>query len=211
MKQLLIEMQYLGSIDYYRKLQQYGDVIIERHENFVKSTYRNRCYISGPNGKLRLSIPLNKGKQQRSRYTEIKIDYDYDWQRIHWNSICSAYRRSPYFEFYEHRFERFYKENFEYLFDFNHELTELILELLGLDVNLEFSKAYQKSVPEDVIDYRSKIIPKGDLFKGDIPIPKYRQVFEDRVGFFENLSIVDLLFNEGPHSKEFLHVHLKST
>ena len=203
MKQLLIEMHYLGPIAYYKKLKEYGNIVIERHENFVKSTYRNRCYITGPNGKLRLTIPLHNGKHHRARYTDVKIDYDYDWQRIHWYSLCASYRRSPYFEYYEHRFHTLYRQRFEYLFEFNRQLLELTLELLGLEVDVDYSSQYQKEVSADFVDKRSVIIPQKMLPFGE-SMPKYRQVFEDRVGFFENMSIVDLLFNEGPHSKDLL-------
>ena len=199
MAKLLIEMQYLGSISYYRELLRYKEILIEAHENFEKSTFRNRCYIASPNGKLRLTVPVEGGKGQRALYSEIKIDYEQDWQKIHWQSLASCYRNSPYFEFYEDRFEPFYSQRFETLFDFNKKMMNLMLELLKINLQIEYTTSYQKQYA-DADDFRSRILPGNQL---DTVI-KYRQVFENKTGFLPDLSIVDLLFCEGPHAQEKL-------
>ena len=199
MAKLLIEMQYLGSISYYRELLRYEEILFEAHENFEKSTYRNRCYIASPNGKLRLTIPVEGGKGQRALYSDIKIDYEQDWQKMHWQSLTSCYRNSPYFEFYEDRFEPFYTQRFEKLFDFNRQMMNLILELLKIDLKMEFTVDYQKQYA-DTEDFRSKILPA----KPQEPFIKYRQVFEDKTGFIPDASIIDILFSEGPHAKDKL-------
>lgn len=200
MTKLLIELQYLGSISYYRKLLQHAQhIVMEAHENFEKSTYRNRCYIASPNGKLRLTIPVEGGKGQRALYADIKIDYEQNWQKIHWQSLTSCYRNSPYFEFYEHRFEPFFTERFEKLFDFNRRLMELLIELLELDVNITYTNSYQKRC-DDGVDFRSRMLPAQIADSGIT----YRQVFQEKTGFLPDLSIVDLLFSEGPRAKEKL-------
>ena len=201
MSTLLIEMQYLGTVSYYQKLLSHPRVLIEAHENFEKSTYRNRCCIHSPEGKLRLSIPLEGGRGQRQLYSEIKIGYDVDWQKNHWNSLVSCYRNSPYFEYYEERFFPFYAQRFEKLFDFNRQLMDLTLELLEVKPQIAFTESYEKHHEEKVEDCRSEILPSKVSL--DFPV-KYRQVFEERTGFIPDLSIVDLLFSKGPHAAELL-------
>ncbi|MEZ4978432.1 MAG: WbqC family protein [Chitinophagales bacterium] len=199
-KKLLIELPYLGNLAFYNQLTKYDTVIFEKQEFFQKSSYRNRCEISGPNGKLVLSVPIVGGKDKKQYYSQTKISYDHHWQKDHWNSLCSSYRRSPYFEYYEDKFEKIFDKDYETLFSLNLELFLLIKDLLKLDLAVEFSESYQKEAAEDIDDYRSHFLPKREF-----PIAiQYLQVFEDRTGFIPNLSIVDLLFNEGPNSLHLL-------
>ncbi len=198
MSEILIESQYLPPISYFRLIKQYQTVYIEKQEHYQKGTYRNRCYLAGPNGRLRLSIPLRKGKNQHSIVKDVQIAYDHDWQHIHWQSLCSVYRSSPYFEYYEERFEPFYKKQEKYLFNWNQNLMVLLWELLGYGQEVLYTKEFQKQ-PEGVDDHRSAILP----VQGRSNI-KYTQVFEERQGFLEDMSIVDLLFAEGPHAGELL-------
>ena len=190
MANLLIEMQYLGAISYYLKPLSYKEILFEAHENFEKSTYRNRCYIASPNGKLRLTIPVEGGKGQRALYSDIKIDYEQNWQKMHWQSLTSCYRNSPYFEFYEDRFEPFYTHRFEKLFDFNRQMMNLILELLKIDLKMEFTVDYQKQYA-DTEDFRSKILPA----KPQEPFIKYRLFFEDKTGFIPDARSSDIVFS----------------
>ena len=203
MNQLLIELQYFGTISWYMEILRYEKVTIECYENFEKSTYRNRCYIASPDGKLRLSIPLVHGRNQRAKYAEVKIDNSANWRKTHWNSLCSSYRKSPYFEYYEDRFKPLFHSNHEYLFDFNKELMTLLVELLGLSKEIGYTTVYEKK-PSDVADCRSKILPQVEISKDQSFPVVYRQVFEERTGFMPDLCIADLLFNEGPHSLELL-------
>lgn len=206
MQHLLIELQYLGSIRYYAKLLQYEEIAIEKCENFVKSTYRNRCYITGPNGRLLLSIPVKGGKSQHTKYSNIEIAYEEDWQKIHWQSLFSSYRRSPYFEFYEADFEPFYHRYYDSLFEFNWELMQLLIRLIGIQVPVSFTNKYEKHPSPELTDLRSGIHPNPKKELKDLLYqePKYIQVFEERTGFIPNLSIVDLLFNQGPNTLSVL-------
>lgn len=203
---VLLEMQYLSPIRYYAKLLQYPKMLIEKYEHFEKSTYRNRCYLAGPNGILRLTIPLAKGKNQHTVIKDVRISYDVDWQKIHWLSLCSIYRTSPYFEFYEEKFAPFYEKRFKFLFDFNEQLMRLMLNLLQIEPLITFTKEYKKKYGENILDYRSAIHPnqKRTLADSSFQPPKYTQVFEDKAGFQPDMSIVDLLFCEGPHSIGYL-------
>jgi len=210
MSKLLIELQYFGTISWYLAMMGHDAVMIESQENFEKSTYRNRCYIASPEGKLRLTIPLMHGRNQRAKYSEVKIDYSHDWQKNHWDSLCSCYRNSPYFEFYEDKFLPCFSAKPEFLFDFNKQIFLLMLELLELDIQFEHTIAYEKNPDGNVEDLRSLILPNQPHPKS-IPFQlEYRQVFQEKTGFLADLCIADLLFNEGPHARENLFSALSS-
>ncbi|MCB9364826.1 MAG: WbqC family protein [Flavobacteriales bacterium] len=190
---------YLPPIEYFYYLTLDNHAIIDVNENFVKQTYRNRCSILSPNGKLDLVIPLlKKGKQTKIK--NIKIAYYENWQKVHWKSIEAAYRSSPYFEYYEDEFKPlFLDERPELLIDFNLKLIHKIIELIGIPVELVISEKYIDKDENDA-DYRF-ISPKK---KPNLTFEEYIQVFSDKTGFNTNLSILDLLFNEGPNTKNYL-------
>lgn len=201
---VLLSSAYLGPIQYYSKLKQYKESIIEHHEHFPKQTYRSRCEVYSPNGILTLSIPLIK-RNHRQTIKDIKISYEYDWQKLHWRSLESCYRRSPFFEYFEDDFLPFYSnKKFDFLVDLNEELNQEILKLLKLKPNYSFSKEYLRSYP-DADDFRDIISPKESLSIDTQFTPNtYMQVFEPRHGFLPNLSVIDLLFNEGSKALEII-------
>lgn len=200
----VLSSSYLGPIQYYSKLKNYSECIIEHHEHFPKQTYRSRCDVYSPNGILTLSIPLVK-RNHRQLTKDIKISYEYDWQKLHWRSLESCYRRSPFFEYFEDDFLAFYTDKkFDFLVDLNEELNQEILKLLKLKPKYSFTTEYLKTYP-NADDFRDIISPK-ELLSLDTqftPNP-YMQVFESRHGFLPNLSILDLLFNEGSRAIELL-------
>ena len=157
---LLLELHYLPSIVYCAKLAAFSHILIEQHENYQKGSYRNRCHIAVANGLLRLSIPLQKGKNEQQNIRDVKIAYDENWQMQHWRSIQSAYSNSPFFEHYAFYFESFYQRSYTYLFDFNWALLEQALSILGLDKALELTTEYQTFPPKNVLDSRNHISPK---------------------------------------------------
>lgn len=194
---------YLGPVQYYSVLKNSGKSIIELYEHFPKQTYRNRCEIYGANGKLRLSIPL-ANRTERTIINDIKINNNDNWQKLHWRSIESAYRRSPFFEYYEADFISFYENKFDFLVDFNLKIQEKILSLLKFSPTIEFTTEYVKSY-SDCSDYRNTISPKKDITKDNaFEIKPYNQAFESKFGFIPNLSIIDLLFNQGPKSLDYM-------
>ena len=211
---LLIETQYVGNIQYYARLLFHEKVMIEQYEHFLKSTYRNRCYIAMPDGKLRLSVPLVDGKQQRKQMKDIKISYTEPWQKLHWNSITTAYRSSPFFEYYEDDLAPLYEKKEKFLLDFNEKIRYKILELLQIEDKISFSKTkrFEKScVAGDILDFRSAILPQKNKSKLDenFEIPVYHQVFGERTGFLPNLSVYDLLFSEGNNTLNILRSCMK--
>jgi hypothetical protein len=192
---------YAGNLDFYSCLLKADQIIIDVHENYVKQSYRNRCEIYGANGKLALIIPIIRSSSTPMK--EVKIDYDQNWQKIHWKSLESSYRSSPYFEFYEDKFIHLYEQkNIHYLVDFNMELLNIFLKLLDLDIELSYTDSYEKEI-KNKLDQRSLIHPKmgtSQYYNEN----KYIQVFEEKMGFIPNLSIYDLVFNEGPAAVNIL-------
>lgn len=200
----ILSTAYLAPIQYYSKLKAYENCIIEQYEHFLKQTYRSRCEIYSPNGLLTLSIPLVK-RNHRQATKDIKIAYEFNWQKLHWRSLESCYRRSPFFEYYEDDFYPFYHESKpEFLIDLNEQLQDKILNLLKLKTNYSFTSKYLDKY-ENADDYRQIISPKNTLsLDSKFNQIQYWQVFEPRHGFIPNLSIVDLLFNQGAKALEYL-------
>jgi hypothetical protein len=201
----LLSIFYLGPVQYFSKFLIHPVRIIEQYDHYIKQTYRNRCNIMGANGVLPLSIPVLKGRTHKSYVRDIRIDYNKKWQKLHWRSIESAYRHSPFFEFYMDEFSPFYEQKFDFLLDFNTALLEIILPTLEIKNTYTYSEEFIDAEKEDLSDYREAIHPKRDLSSDPffLPVP-YQQVFAERFGFKANLSIIDLLFNEGPNARSVL-------
>lgn len=196
---MLLPTNYLGNIEYFKLISLYPEVMIETCEYYTKQTYRNRCTIYGANGKLDLIIPIVKGKNQRKLIKDTKIANSDNWQKIHWRSIESAYRTSPYFEFYEHEFIVFYNKKYNWLLDINNEQTNFIINKININTKINFTSQYEHEVKMN--DYRNYFNPKQ---KTDFTCKAYNQVFENKFGFIANLSIIDLLFNKGPEAEMYL-------
>lgn len=201
-EQLVLPAFYLPNIAYFSAIQKStSTVYIEQHENFPKQTYRTRTSIATANGTLDLIVPILHGRKEHSPMKDVRINYDHNWQRLHWLSLQTAYRSSAYFEYYEDDFAQFYEQKFEFLLDYNVQQLEVALRLLKLNREIILTENYSFEISTSV-DYRSAIHPKKESLLID---PKeYYQVFEDKTGFQPDLSIVDLLFNQGPQAKSFL-------
>ena len=202
-KGAVLPMFYLPPVEYFVQLNTYKpDILIEREEHFPKQTYRNRANIYSPEGILTLVVPVVKGSKTHTKVKDVKISYDFDWQRLHWQSLGACYRRSAYFEYYEDDFARFYdrQKQVTYLFDYNEELLQLLLKFTKIKTELRYTTEYH---PEYISlpDFRTSIHPKKET---ELQQKPYFQVFEDRQGFLQNLSIVDLLFNQGPQAINYL-------
>ncbi|WP_010520406.1 WbqC family protein [Aquimarina agarivorans] len=204
MSNILTHPSYFGSIAQYVAIAKAKKVIYEDCDNYQKQTLRNRTYIYGANGTLLLNLPiLHSGIKGKKRlYKEIEIEHQFNTLKIHWKSLESAYRTSPYFEFYEDDIAPLFEEKPKYLLDFNYKCSEFIFDSLQLTPEISKTTSFELTPSEKTIDYRSLVNPKekavGTTFK------KYIQVFESKHGFIPNLSILDLLFNEGPNALTYL-------
>ena len=168
----------------------------------MKQTYRNRCVIVGANGTLALTIPTEKDDHPKVLMKDVRISDHGNWRHVHWNALESAYRNSPFFEYYADDFRCFYEKKYPFLWDFNQALCEVVCSLIDLHPKIEGTTDYQTELSDGVADFRQLIHPKIDYKEADPsfhPLPYY-QVFKEKFGFIPNLSIVDLLFNMGPES-----------
>lgn len=181
---------YLPPVSYLQSCLAEGVITIDSHEHFVKQTYRNRCCIYGPNGKQNLVIPLQHENIFRTAIKNVKIANEEHWQINHWRSIESAYRNSPFFEYYEDQFRPFYEKKYDFLFDFNMELLEALFKWSKKKIEIRFTDEYKAELT-DSSDYRQNFHPKKNVQI----IKPYHQVFADKHGFIPDLSAIDLLFN----------------
>ncbi|MGZ3883821.1 MAG: WbqC family protein [Bacteroidia bacterium] len=205
MQPVLLSTAYLPNISYFYILLNNENVLLEAHEHFEKQSYRNRCEILSANGPLSLSIPL-QNNAPKELITQKKISYAERWQSRHWTAITSAYKNAPYFEFFEDEFSLFYKNRFELLFDYNAELIRLILKILRVKKEIRYTSAYEKETTGP--DFRNSLHPKATQLIPGVPQSPYYQVFGDKLGFTKNLSAIDLLFNKGLETTDYLTVKL---
>ena len=199
---LILPACYLPPVSYFHTIQANAlEILVEQFEHYPKQTYRNRASIYSANGKLDLIVPVKRGHKGHTKLKEVKISYEWDWQRLHWMSLQTAYRSSAYFEYYEDDFLPFYRQQYEWLLDYNVAQLELLLRLLKIERTLRFTEEYRQDYPT-ALDFRASIHPKlPSVAESEKP---YYQVFENKQGFLPDLSVVDLLFNQGPQSKEYL-------
>lgn len=192
----VIPVNYFSPVGLYAVILKSENVLFENQENFVKQTFRSRCEIYGSNGKQLLSVPVEK-RGNHIPITEVRISYKEDWQKIHWRSIVSTYRNSPYFEYYVDEFQPFFETKTELLFELNKALHLVVMKLLKSEIKYEFTETYISDYGKNVFDLRKEetVLPE---------IPQYNQVFEERHGFIPDLSILDLLFNTGPDAVDIL-------
>jgi hypothetical protein len=177
-------------------------VIWEAWDNFQKQTYRNRCYIATDQGALMLTVPIQHagGATGRQAFRDVRVENTYPWQRNHWRSLATAYRSAPFFEYFETDLRPLFEKPFAFLMDLNLETVAALCRLLGIPFPTTRSDAYEQQ-PRHVADGRGLILAKG----GRLPLlPEYPQVFQERHGFLQHLSTLDLLFNEGPSAKAYL-------
>ena len=202
----LLSSTYFGPIQWYQKLNRYDECLIERHESFIKQTYRNRMIIPTTNGPLSLTIPTNHDISLSMK--DIRISDHANWRHVHWNALLSAYGESPFFEYYQDDIRPFYEKKYEFLFDFNMETTAKMIELLDIRPKISITEAYiqSKELKEknEIKDFRDAIRPKKPLPDPEFESKRYYQVYGQKHGFQPNMSILDLLFNEGNEAIFFL-------
>ena len=202
---ILLSTSYFAPVRYFSKLAAYPEIYIEQHEYFIKQTYRNRAAILGANGPITLIVPVEKGREQKIKIKDLRISYDEEWQRTHWRTIFSAYNSSPFFEYYADDLEPFFRKKDKYLLDYNQQITENLLGILEIPIRLILTDDFEH-IPENSLNFREKINPKAHRNENDphFEAQPYTQVFSEKFGFVPDLSILDLLFNEGPSAHQVL-------
>ena len=199
----LFSTAYLPPIAYVLEMMSCKDsIIIEQHEHYSKQTYRNRCHLMGANGVFALSIPVMKKSNSKTCIKDLRIKYDENWQNNHWRSITSAYLSSPFFMYYQSDLKQFYEKRYDFLLDFNLEIMNYVLSKMNIELTYKLGQDF---TPIDAIehDFRHSIHPKRSWEKEEI-IKPYKQVFAEKFDFHPNLSILDLLCNEGQNAENYL-------
>lgn len=207
----LLSSTYFGPIQWYQKLHRYDECVVERYDSFIKQTYRNRCIIAATQGRQILTVPTERTTGPSALMKDIRISDHGNWRHLHWNTLCSAYGESPFFDYYQDDIRPFFEKRWEYLLDFNMEITRKVCELLDVRPNIRLSDEFtpvsavtspltfphQGKTTDDIDDFREVIRPKHPGTDDGFEPPVYYQVYREKNGFLPNLSILDLLFNEG--------------
>jgi hypothetical protein len=196
---LLLYPTYFGPISHYVTMVQADRITFEVQDHFQKQTLRNRMYIYSPNGAQLLNVPVKHSRAGHQKALDIKIDNSENWQKIHFKSLEAAYRSSPFFEYFEDVFSPVFTRKHDSLMDLNMETFSLVTKCLQFAPGFETTVEYFHNQP-DFTDIRSWAKAKNDPSQ----LEPYKQVFDDRHGFINNLSILDLLFNEGRHALAYL-------
>ncbi|MBS1580417.1 MAG: WbqC family protein [Bacteroidetes bacterium] len=199
MSKYIIDNQYFGCIDYCSTLFLSKHIEIEQYDRWEKASFRNRCMVATANGMVNLTVPVESGRNQKTVFKDVKINYSHNWQQQHWRTLVSAYNKSPFFEYYQQSVERLLTQKHSFLFDLDLEILNWVVKTLKLEINISLTELYEKEYPtKEIIDCRNKWLPKNFQQKNNAI--QYTQVFEKQAGFIPNLSILDLLFNEGPNA-----------
>jgi len=198
---IIIHPTYFPNISAFKTIINSTNILFEVNDHYVKQTLRNRTSIHAANGKLNLSVPVKFSSTKKEKYKDIRICYDSNWQKIHLKSIESAYKNSPFYDFFEDYFINFYNKKEKFLVDLNFSSIRLIFDVLEKELNCNFTNEYLEKYV-DVTDYRSLLTNKN--FNEKVIFKNYTQVFQEKNGFIENLSSIDLIFNKGLDFEDFI-------
>lgn len=199
MNNILIHPGYFPSISHFVAITQSDLVTFEMDDNFQKQTNRNRMYIYSPNGIQLLNIPIKHSKVAHQKTKDVKLETAFDWQKQHFKSLEAAYRTSPFFEYFEDDIAPIFQKKHTFLMDLNLETMSVVSKCLGLEFDYNETAEYFHEVT-DKIDWRGLINGKKDTSVFE----PYTQVFVEKHGYLNNLSILDLLFNEGRYALDYL-------
>jgi hypothetical protein len=197
---ILLSTAYLPPVEYFSHILEAEEILIEREENYLKQTYRNRCYILSADGPLSLTVPVYMGSFHKTPVKEIRIDYSKRWQQVHLGAITSSYNSSPYFVYYFENIEKIILTGHKFLLDLNMYLLQALIGLLKISASPSYTTHFMPEEGERN-DFRYAITPKR---KSAYTPKKYLQVFSQPGLFNPGLSIIDLVFNTGPEAKSYL-------
>ncbi|MCG8305913.1 MAG: WbqC family protein [Cytophagales bacterium] len=200
---LSIELHYLPCIQYFVYLNSFEKIIIAQDDPYIRQSYRNRCRINGANKVDDLIIPVKKTSKDKSLSCDVIIDNNQKWLNKHLRAIQSAYGKAPFFEFYADDIFEILNRGENNLFDLNKELLTKCLEILDLKISIVFSRNNSDVDKKGLYDAKNEINPKTPADKNALFTPfEYFQVFGNN--FAANLSVIDLIFCEGPQARHIL-------
>lgn len=195
----LLHPTYFPNVAHFVAALKSDTVYFEVCDNYQKQSYRNRTEIYGANGKLALTVPVRYSQKNRQLYKDVKIANEDNWQLQHLKSLESAYSMSPFFEFYIDDLMPLFQTQFDYILDLNLKCIEILVDSLQMDISMSKTKHFEKE-PKSKKDYKP-LVHRNFKAKN---LEYYTQVFTEKHGFISNLSILDLLFNEGPNAELYL-------
>lgn len=202
---MILTTTYFGSVQWYARIARSKEpIFIEAHENFTKQTERNHCRIATANGEQKLTVPVTLRHDGKTPVSEVRISDHGNWRHLHWQAIASAYGMSPFFDYYADDILPFFEEKWELLLDYNMEITQKMFSLLGIEKKILLTDTYQGATekhqqPEGRHQGTENTCQDTDTNHTD-DVCKYYQTFQRRNGFIPGMSILDLLFNEGPQA-----------
>ena len=198
----LIDAHYIPSIAYFSAIQPANEILLEKYEHFEKQSYRNRCSILTASGKIHLIAPVTS-KHGKALITDVRLDYSQKWLNNHWRTIQSAYGNAPFFEYYAEELHDLLFKKVIFLYELNYLLLSMCLKWLKWTMPIKETEYYLQSSSDSVLDLRSAINPKKleQCHQFYYPI-MYNQVFGNT--FVENLSLIDLVFCEGPGASKIV-------
>lgn len=199
----ILSAAYFGPVQWYQKLNRYDRCLIECHDHYIKQTYRNRCTIATTQGMQTLSVPIERYDGLKCAMRDIRVSDHGNWRHLHWNALMSAYGESPFFEYYADDIRPFFEKRWEFLFDFNMEITFKMCELIDIRPTISTTDTYVADTA-GMHDFRDAIRPKHPLPDVQFVPTPYYQVYRQKHGFLPNLSVLDLLFNEGNEAVFYL-------
>lgn len=206
MQQIVSPLMPFPNISWWSLVSGSEKVVFDHAEHFIKMTYRNRYYITGANGLIQLTVPLAHGRNQRTAMQDVLIDNKERWQVQHWRTLFSVYGRAPYFEHFASSLEPLFRQKFDKLVAFNQATIQWLKQESGINFNEEVARTY-KTYESDVSDLRSVLKPGNEKTAWREDEAMYYQLFSERNGFYPNLSMLDMLFSEGPAVKTILNQH----
>lgn len=204
---VLLSTAYFPPVEYFAAMANARQVMMERCETFQKQSYRTRCCIYGANGLLSLILPVKRDPTHSLPITETEIDYRTNWVLQHERAMEAAYMTTPFFEYYRDDIYAILESRQRFLFSLNLSIIRLLAGLAGIRCDISFTEEYHRLPAGETLDLRDRINPKsrGESLLSELKIEKpYYQVFSHKQGFISNLSMLDLLCNEGPNAISYL-------
>jgi hypothetical protein len=210
LNKVIIETQYFPSIGFFLLWKSTDSFYVEQNENYNKRSLRNKCFINTSKGLLKLSVPLKKGKHQHQAITDVRITYDENWQKVHWNSIQSAYGRAPYFEHYSHELQEVLIKKYEFLFELNTALIQCLGKLLQWSSKIQFTDEYYVDGNTQFGIYRDILKSNGSLTVQEAKMQNCVKHYETYFNDLPNIrmSILDMLFYAGPETNLLLQKYI---
>ncbi|MEW5676209.1 WbqC family protein [Flavobacterium enshiense] len=196
---IILHPTYFPSISHFVAMAQADTITFETEDNFQKQTNRNRMYIYSPNGIQLLNIPVKHSEQPHQKFKDVRIENAFDWQKNHFKSLEAAYRTSPFFEYFEDDIRPIFEKKHDFMMDLNFQTMEIVTDCLGMKFEYAKTIEYFHEIT-DMTDFRRLANGKKD----NAQFEPYTQVFEEKHSFLNNLSILDLLFNEGRYAMDYL-------